>query len=102
MVEALIDGHRDPEMLAGLAKGKMRSKIDALAQALAGNFDAHHAVAARQILDHIDFLTTSIIALDTEIGARLQPIRLWSTCSATSLASGSAASRSSWPKPERT
>jgi transposase len=73
MVEALIDGHRDPEMLAGLAKGKMRSKIDALAQALAGNFDAHHAVAARQILDHIDFVTASITALDTEIAARLRP-----------------------------
>jgi transposase len=56
MVEALIDGQRDPAELANLAKGKLRPKIPELIEALAGHFGAHHAVAARRILDHVDFL----------------------------------------------
>lgn len=73
MVEALIDGQRDPEVLAGLAKGKMRSKLAPLAEALAGDFGSHHAVTARQILDHVDFLTASIAVLDSDIASRLTP-----------------------------
>ena len=43
MLEALIAGERDPQVLAGLARGRMRSKNAALVQALTGRFDAHHA-----------------------------------------------------------
>jgi hypothetical protein len=54
MIEALIAGERDPAVLAGMALGKMRSKIPALTEALVGRFPAHHGVVARAILDHID------------------------------------------------
>ena len=64
MVEALIAGQRDPAALAELAKGKLRPKIPALTDALAGHFDEHHAVAARRILDHVDFLDTTICGID--------------------------------------
>jgi transposase len=38
MIEALIVGERDPQVLAGLARGKMRAKRDALAEALVGGW----------------------------------------------------------------
>ena len=73
MVEALIDGQRDPAELAQLAKGKLRPKIPALTEALAGHFGAHHAVVARQILAHIDFLDGTIAALTEQIDVRTKP-----------------------------
>jgi len=42
MVEALIDGQRDPAELANLAKGKLRPKIPELTEALNAHFGAHH------------------------------------------------------------
>src|SRR4051795_11731034 len=53
MLTALIDGERDPRVLADLAKGKMRAKIPELAQALDGHFEDHHARMARSILDRM-------------------------------------------------
>lgn len=41
MIEALIDGERRPQVLADLAKGKMRAKIPDLELALEGRFDDH-------------------------------------------------------------
>jgi transposase len=73
MVEALIAGERDPARLAALAKGKLRPKIAELAEALAGHFGSHHAVAARRILDHLDFLDMSITALTEQITVRTAP-----------------------------
>ena len=52
IVEALIAGERDPKVLAQLAKGRLRAKIERLEEALAGRFGAHHAIVARQIIDH--------------------------------------------------
>src|ERR687898_617267 len=60
MVEALIAGERDPKVLAGLAKGRMRSKHAALVEALTGQFDDHHAELARMLLDQIDALSGQI------------------------------------------
>ena len=70
MVEALISGERDGEKLAELAKGRMRPKIPALAEALTGHFGPHHAVACERILGHLDFLNASIAALTEQIDAR--------------------------------
>ncbi len=70
MIEALIAGEKDPAKLAGLAKGKIRPKVPALTEALAGHFGPHHAVACRRILDHLDFLDETIKALSDQIDAR--------------------------------
>lgn len=67
MIEALIAGEGDPQALAGLAKGKLRPKIPALVEALEGHFAAHHAMAARRILDHIDFYDQTLSALTAQI-----------------------------------
>jgi transposase len=73
MIEALIAGERDPAVLARMAKGRMRAKVSRLEEALAGSFGAHHAIVCRQIIEHIDFLDSSIAALNEEITARLVP-----------------------------
>jgi transposase len=73
MLEALIAGQRDPAVLAEMALGKMRIKRAALGEALAGHFGPHHAVAVHQILDHVDFLDTSIAVLSEQIATRIAP-----------------------------
>ena len=67
MLEALIAGERDPKVLAGLARGRMKAKRAALTEALTGRFDDHHAELARMLLDQIDHLTAQIGALTTRI-----------------------------------
>ena len=63
MIEALIAGERDPWVLAGLARGRMKAKRAALAEALTGRFDDHHAELARMLLDQIDALTAQVAKL---------------------------------------
>ena len=67
MLEALIAGERDPKVLAGLARGRMKAKRAALIEALTGRFDDHHAELARMLLDQIDALTAQIGKLTTRI-----------------------------------
>jgi len=67
MLEALIGGERDPQVLAGLARGRMRAKHDRLVQALTGKFDDHHAELARMLLDQVDALSAQIGKLTTRI-----------------------------------
>jgi transposase len=67
MLEALIAGQRDPRVLAGLARGRMRAKHDRLVAALTGKFDDHHAELARMLLDQIDALSGQIAKLTTRI-----------------------------------
>jgi transposase len=67
MLEALIAGQRNPRVLAGLARGRMRSRQAALEQALTGQFDDHHGELARMLLDQIDALTTQIDRLTTRV-----------------------------------
>jgi transposase len=67
MLEALIGGERDPQVLAGLARGRMKAKHAALIEALTGRFDDHHAELARMLLDQIDALSAQIGKLTTRI-----------------------------------
>jgi hypothetical protein len=67
MLEALIAGERDPQVLAGLARGKMKAKRAALIAALTGKFGDHHAELARMLPGQIDALTGQIGTLTTRI-----------------------------------
>ena len=73
MLDALVNGTRDPEVLAELARGRMRAKIPALKEALEGRFDHLHAVWIGAILEHIDFLDGQIAALTDAIGEQIAP-----------------------------
>jgi transposase len=74
MLAALIAGERDPGVLAGLARGRMRAKHAALVEALTGRFDDHHAELARMLLDQIDALTAQIGTLTARIEQLLAAI----------------------------
>lgn len=67
MIEALIAGQRNPQVLADLALGPMRRKRAALIEALNGRFDQHHAELARMLLSNIDSLTNQIDTLSNRI-----------------------------------
>lgn len=73
MIDALIAGERDPEILAGLALGRMKAKTNELIKALASNWRPHHSVIASRIMGHVDFLDASIAELTTEIAQRCDP-----------------------------
>lgn len=73
MLDALVAGTTDPELLADLAKGKLRKKIPALREALEGRFDRLHAVWIGAILNHLDFLDEQIAGLTETIGEQIAP-----------------------------
>jgi transposase len=74
MLDALIAGERDPEMLAECALGKMRPKRAALKEALTGRFDAHHAELIGMLLDEVDALTAKIDTLTARVDQLLSDI----------------------------
>jgi transposase len=74
MLEALIAGERDPKVLAGLARGRMKTKHAALVEALTGKFDDHHAELARMLLDQVDALNAQIGKLTMRIGELIAAI----------------------------
>jgi transposase len=73
MLEALLAGEQDVEVMAQLAHARMRQRLPALRQALVGEVRPHHQVLLRRLLDHIDFLDRSIAQMQAEIDQRLQP-----------------------------
>jgi len=73
MIDALVSGGTDPQMLADLAAGRLRSKQEELEKALLGRVQAHHRVILGQLLSLVDSLDRSIAALGTEIEASCAP-----------------------------
>ena len=73
MLDALVSGTTDPELLAELARGKLRPKIPALREALAGHFEPLHAVLIGAILGHLDFLDGQIEELSGAIEEQMRP-----------------------------
>jgi transposase len=73
MLDAVVDGQEDPEVLAALARGRLRSKIPELQQALKGRVKAHHRFLIEQILSHIDFLDQAIGKVYQEVEQCLAP-----------------------------
>lgn len=73
MLEALIAGTTDPDVLAELAKGRLRAKIPALKEALVGRFDPQHALIVSAILAHLDFLDEQIGLLSDAIAEQIAP-----------------------------
>ena len=80
MLAALIAGERDPDVLAELARQRLRAKIPALREALVGRFDDHHAELLAMLLRQwtpsatdIDDLTERIDELVAKIPAAQAP-----------------------------
>ena len=73
MIEALVQGRRDPEALAALARGSLRGKKEELRRALEGHFATLHAFLAEEILGHLDYLEGMLERLNARINESLQP-----------------------------
>ena len=71
MLEALVTGERDPEILADLAKRTLRRKIPALTEALEGRFTEHHAFMVSQYLAQLDTQQATINARLSRARAKL-------------------------------
>ena len=75
ILRALIGGQKDPQELAQLARGRMRSKLTELEAALRGYLQAHHALILSELLCQIDSLEASIERLDEAIEGASAPFR---------------------------
>lgn len=73
MLEALVAGERDPNVLADMAKRRLRQKIPQLVEALTGRFNEHHAFMVRQYLDQLDTLQRLIDTLTERIEQLIVP-----------------------------
>jgi transposase len=73
MLEALVAGTTDPQVLAELARGQLRKKLSALREALDGRFGRHHALLVGEMLARIDQLDESIERLSVEVARVLVP-----------------------------
>jgi transposase len=73
IMAALIAGQRDPAVLAGLARGTLRSKTARLTEALTGRFTDHHAFLLTQMLRRVDAITADIATVQERIDAQIAP-----------------------------
>jgi transposase len=71
ILQRLLDGETDARALAELARGKLRAKREALAQAVVGRLEAHHLFLLREQLAHLQYLDAAIARVDAELDARL-------------------------------
>jgi transposase len=73
MMGALIAGERDPKVLAGMARSRMRSKIPQLEQAFVGRFNDHHTFLLAKMLHRVDTLTADIADVQERIDEQITP-----------------------------
>jgi transposase len=66
-----VEGRADPATMAELAKGRLRSKVPLLEQALTGLVRDHHRQLLALQLAHIDFLDEQLDTLGAEIIRRV-------------------------------
>ena len=76
MLEALIAGETDPDVLAGLASPRVKCARPALVEALRGRVTPHHRFLLREHLLMIEHLRQRIAAFEAQIGGALEPFRL--------------------------
>jgi transposase len=72
MLTELAAGATDPQTLAALAKGRLRTKLKELEAALTGTVEEHHRFILAQQLGHIDFLDEQIEAISQQISQHLE------------------------------
>jgi transposase len=69
----LIQGQASPEAMADLAKGRLRSKREALIKALEGRVKPHHRFVLTELLTQIDNLDEAITRFDEQIQTYCRP-----------------------------
>ena len=75
MLAALVEGDATPTAMAELARGKLRSKRDKLAQGLDGRLTENHRFLLHLHLRQLDRLEADIVQLDDRIADKMSPYR---------------------------
>ena len=73
MLQAIIEGTTDAEVLANLARGLLRKKLPQLQEALDGRVQTHHRILLKHILAHVAFLEQALKQIQHELEQRLPP-----------------------------
>lgn len=73
MMRALIGGVADPQVLADLARARLRTKLPELRRVLTARFREHHAFLLARMLAHIEALEQDIDVLSERIVELIQP-----------------------------
>jgi transposase len=73
IMQALVAGQTDINLLADLARGRLRDKLPQLQRALVGRFGTHQRFLLAQQLAHLEGLEDVIEQLDREVEQRLRP-----------------------------
>jgi transposase len=73
MLQALIAGATDPAAMAELAKGRLRTKREQLAQALEGRVQTHHRLVLTELLTQIGSLEDPLARFDQQIEEYAKP-----------------------------
>jgi transposase len=73
MLAAMIRGESDPELLADLAKRRLRAKLPELRQALLGKITDHHRFLLRTLLEQVDAVDRLIASYSQRIEEEMIP-----------------------------
>jgi len=74
MIRAMIGGETDPARLAALARGRMRTKVPALEQAMRGRLGERHRFMLGLLMDQVESLDRLIGRLDARLEAVTAPM----------------------------
>jgi len=75
VLQAIIDGHTDPEFLITHISSRVKASRSELLEALRGRISAHHRFMLKLHLQHIDALDRAIATIEQEVGSGLEPFR---------------------------
>ena len=73
MIRALIAGRDQPQELAELARGRLRSKVPELRAALEGQVTAHHRFLLRELMEMLEYLDRKVASFEQEIERQMPP-----------------------------
>jgi len=73
ILQQLANGVEDPQELVQLAKGRLRSKLEDLAEALKGLMQSHQRFMLKEQLLHVSDLEAVLEEIEQEIQTRLNP-----------------------------
>lgn len=69
IIRAIVDGQRDPHVLAAFRNGRCSHTEEEIAKALQGNYRREHLFALQQAVELFDTYGAKIAACDAELGA---------------------------------
>ena len=73
MLAAIAEGEEDAKVLADMAKGRLREKLEELEEALQGVVGSHQRFMLRTQLRRLNSLDMEVELLDTEVARRVRP-----------------------------